>query len=241
MTRRERLMATLQGRPVDRPAVSFYEIGGFTIDPADADPYNIYNDPSWRPLLKLAEEQTDQIWMRTPQLRQVSTPYFTTETREEGESRLTRTTVRVAGRTLTSLTRRDRAVNTLWVTEHLLKDVEDLKAYLEIPDEAFAEEVDVAELIADDRRVGDRGIVMVDTPDPICLAAAAPRLWPASFPVTSGASTGRNTPRNHFCPTDCLRNTCAATPGRWLRWSSVTADLRGSTVTAASGGSSLTS
>jgi uroporphyrinogen-III decarboxylase len=172
MTRRERLMATLQGRPVDRPAVSFYEIGGFTIDPADADPYNIYNDPSWRPLLKLAEEQTDQIWMRTPQLRQVSTPYFTTETREEGESRLTRTTVRVAGRTLTSLTRRDRAVNTLWVTEHLLKDVEDLKAYLEIPDEAFAEEVDVAELIADDRRVGDRGIVMVDTPDPICLAAA---------------------------------------------------------------------
>ena len=172
MTRRERLMATLQGRPVDRPAVSFYEIGGFTIDPADADPYNIYNDPSWRPLLKLAEEQTDQIWMRTPQLRQVSTPYFTTETREEGESRLTRTTIRVAGRTLTSLTRRDRAVNTLWVTEHLLKDVEDLKAYLEIPDEAFAEEVDVAELIADDRRVGDRGIVMVDTPDPICLAAA---------------------------------------------------------------------
>ena len=41
MTRRERLMATLRGEPVDRPAVSFYEIGGFQSDPADPDPYNI--------------------------------------------------------------------------------------------------------------------------------------------------------------------------------------------------------
>ena len=34
-------MATLRGEPVDRPAVSFYEIGGFQSDPADPDPYNI--------------------------------------------------------------------------------------------------------------------------------------------------------------------------------------------------------
>jgi len=29
MTRRERLMATLRGEPVDRPPVSFYEISSF--------------------------------------------------------------------------------------------------------------------------------------------------------------------------------------------------------------------
>jgi uroporphyrinogen-III decarboxylase len=172
MTRRERLMATLQGRPVDRPAVSFYEIGGFDINPRDPDPFNIYNDPSWQPLLALAEEQTDLIRMRSPRLRPASTPYITTATTEESESRLTRTTVRAGGRTLTSLTRRDRAVNTIWVLEHLLKDVDDLKAYLELPDEALAEEVDVADLHADDKILGDRGIVMVDTPDPLCLAAA---------------------------------------------------------------------
>ncbi|MEI6166138.1 MAG: hypothetical protein WCS52_03000 [bacterium] len=40
MTRRERLMATLQGKSVDRPAVSLYELGGFRIDPGDPDPYN---------------------------------------------------------------------------------------------------------------------------------------------------------------------------------------------------------
>ncbi len=43
MTRRERLMATLRGEPVDRPAVSFYEIGGWKLDPDDPDPFSIYN------------------------------------------------------------------------------------------------------------------------------------------------------------------------------------------------------
>jgi uroporphyrinogen-III decarboxylase len=172
MTRRERLMATLHGRPVDRPAVSFYEIGGFDIEPRDPGPFNIYNDPSWQPLLALAEEQTDLIRLRTPRLQCPANPFFTTETREDGGARLTRTTVRVNGRTLTSLTRRDREVNTIWFLEHLLKDLDDLKAYLEIPDEVFAEEVEVANLIDEDRRLGDRGIVMVDTPDPLCLAAA---------------------------------------------------------------------
>ena len=47
-------MATLRGEPVDRPAVNFYEIGGFDVDPDDPDEFNIYNDPSWRPLLQLA-------------------------------------------------------------------------------------------------------------------------------------------------------------------------------------------
>ncbi len=37
MTRRERLMATLKGEAVDRPAVNFYEIGGFLINPNDLD------------------------------------------------------------------------------------------------------------------------------------------------------------------------------------------------------------
>ena len=66
MTRRARLRATLEGKPVDRPAVSFYEVGGLTMDPADPDPFNIYSDPSWRPLLELAEERTDLIRMRSP-------------------------------------------------------------------------------------------------------------------------------------------------------------------------------
>ncbi len=41
MTRRERLMATLRGDPVDRPAVSFYEINGLDENPDNPDPFNI--------------------------------------------------------------------------------------------------------------------------------------------------------------------------------------------------------
>ena len=65
LSRRDRLMATLRGEAVDRPAVSFYEIGGLRMDPTDPDPFNIYHDPSWQPLLELAEHETDLIRLRS--------------------------------------------------------------------------------------------------------------------------------------------------------------------------------
>ena len=61
MTRRERLLRTLRGETVDRPAVGFYEIGLFAYDPDDPDPYNVHNDPSWRGLIDVAEGRTDLI------------------------------------------------------------------------------------------------------------------------------------------------------------------------------------
>jgi len=168
-------MATLRGEPVDRPAVNFYEIGGFDIDRADDDPFNIYNDPSWQPLLDLAEDETDIIRMRcartTPAPDNPSAELFKAEERIEDGSRLTRTTVTCGGRTLTSLSRRDPDVDTVWEIEHLLKDVDDAKSYLELPDEVFDYEVDVSNLVAEDKALGDRGIVMVDQADPICHAA----------------------------------------------------------------------
>ncbi len=184
MTSRERLMATLRGEPVDRPAVNFYEIGGFDVDPSDPDEFNVYHNPSWRPLLELAEQRTDLIRMRSavrsrswdPQTAnpagQSGASLVQTDKYTEGQWHCTRTTIRTGGRTLSSTTRRSPEVDTTWTTEHLLKNVDDLKAYLELPDEFFAEEIDVAKLHEDDAKVGDRGIVMVDTEDPICAAAS---------------------------------------------------------------------
>jgi len=186
MTSRERLMATLRGEPVDRPAVNFYEIGGFQIDPSDPDEFNVYNDTSWQPLLQLAEEQTDLIRMRSP-VRPRSheaemsldktgagncrDEFFKTEKYTEDGSRFKRVTLKIGGRTMTSLTRRSPDIDTVWTIEHLLKSVDDLKAYLELPDEVFAEQVKVADIVEEDKKLGDRGIVMVDTEDPICTAA----------------------------------------------------------------------
>jgi uroporphyrinogen-III decarboxylase len=180
MTRRQRLMATLRGEPVDRPAVNFYEIGGFDVDPSDPDEFNVYDDPSWQPLLRLAEQQTDLIRMRSPvksRCHEVDTgsprgEFFTTEEYVEGRCRCRRTTLTIAGRTMTSLTKRSPDVDTVWTVEHLLKNTDDLKAYLELPDEVFGEQLDIGRLVAEDEELGDRGIIMVDTEDPICAAAS---------------------------------------------------------------------
>jgi hypothetical protein len=187
MNRRERLMASLRGEPVDRPVVNLYEIGGFKVNPSDTDPFNVYNDPSWQPLLQLAEQQTDLIRMRSPvRLRSfdVENPggrsgadtcrseFFRTEQYIEDESRFTRVSLKIGDRTMTSLTRRNPDADTIWTLEHLLKSKDDLKAYLELPDEVFTEHIDVSKLIEEDEQLGDRGIVMVDTEDPICAVAS---------------------------------------------------------------------
>jgi hypothetical protein len=193
MTRRERLMATLRGEPVDRPAVNFYEIGGFDVDPSDPEECNVYHDPSWRPLLALAEERTDLIRMRSPVRSRSWDPQFgvppsggpgprkrgtpnSIHQYVEGQWHCTRATIRIGGRVLSSTTRRDSSVDTVWTTEHLLKNTDDLQAYLELPDEFFAEEINVAKLFEDDAKVADRGIVMVDTEDPLCAAASLFRM-----------------------------------------------------------------
>jgi len=176
-------MATLRGEPVDRPAVSFYEIGGFKLEPANTNPYNIYNAPDWEPLLRLAEERTDLIRMMSPVRARSIDPtgsasssvwreFFREETVEQNDYRITKTTLTVAGRTMTQTTKRERDVDTVWTTEHLLKDTADVETYLQIPDEAFAEKVDVTPLEAEELALGDKGIVMVDTEDPLCAAAA---------------------------------------------------------------------
>lgn len=175
----------MRGEPVDRPAVSFYEIGGIRMDPSDRDPFNVYNDPSWEPLIALAETETDLIRMRsavrsnsheswdssTASADSLKARLFRTEQLIDKDVRLTRVTVNAGGRTLTSLMKRQKEIDTIWTVEPLLKDSQDVEAYLHIPDEAFAEHVDAAGLIEEEQRLGDRGLVMVDTEDPLCAAA----------------------------------------------------------------------
>jgi len=175
MTRRERLMATLRGEPVDRPAVSFYEINGIDQDSVDPDPFNIYSHPSWAPALRLAREKTDLILMRGVPFR--NTPpdpladLRTWETHDEKGSRMTTMTIRAGRRTLTTRSRRDPDVNTVWTTEHLLKDVDDLKAWLDLPAPEPGGEPDPSGVLQAEEKLGDRGIVMIDIGTPLCAVA----------------------------------------------------------------------
>jgi len=140
-------MATLAGRPVDRPPVCFYELNGLDERPEDADSFNIYNHPSWTPLIELTRERTDRIVMRPVQFRGASDPLdelTQIETWFVNGSRYERLSLRCGRRTLTATTRRDPEVNTIWQIEHLLKDVDDLQTYLELPQSANPGEPDCA-------------------------------------------------------------------------------------------------
>ena len=197
MTRRDRLMATLRGEPVDRPAVSFYEITGFE-DQSDADPYNVHSDPSWRPLIELAREATDRIVMRgVGYASGQPDPVALVAERQSYErngSRFTVLRVHAGDRILTERRRRDKDVDTVWTEEHLLKSADDLRAYLAVlasggrgsqsrgrsgpgvdvgtGDKAPGGTVATNEFLAIEETVGDSGIVMIDTSDPLCRAAS---------------------------------------------------------------------
>lgn len=166
-------MATLRGEAVDRPPVSFYEIGGWRMD-EDGDEFNVWNDPSWRPLVRLAHEATDIIRMVGPRwtgtVDNGLSDLTTHETSRRGDSIFTRTTLHAPGRILTCETRRDRDTQTTWTTEHLLKTEEDAEAYLRLP-EPTAGTADVSPILQEEALLGDTGIVSIEFGDPICAAA----------------------------------------------------------------------
>ena len=114
--------------------------------------------------------------MRSPARRAVHPglhdSLFSSSVSMENGSRLYHTTLRVGKRILTFIARRDPGLNTVWTVEPLLKDVDDLKAYLQIPGDYFQAEVDARSSATGRRRGWRRGIVMVDTGDPICAAAS---------------------------------------------------------------------
>ena len=175
MTNKERIMNSIKGLPVDRPAVNFYEIGGFHINPNDPDEYNVYNSPDWKPLIELCETKTDIMRFgsaaQTPVDLDLYNSIFTVNTFEKDGSRYTKTVYKTDLKDLTSLTRRDPATDTVWTIEHLLKDGEDLKAYMTIPDEFFAMKYDTSVMDSLEIELGDRGVIMFDGHDPLCNAA----------------------------------------------------------------------
>lgn len=175
MTRRERLIATFKGLPVDRPAVCFYEINGLDENPADDHPFNIYSHSSWLPLLELARDRSDRIVLRGVAFKEfIPDPaelFSQTKAEQRGDSLFTTKTIAIAGKTLTSRTRRDADLYTTWTLEHFIKSVDDLKLFLQLPIESLRGNTDVSAFLTAEEKVGETGVVMVDTPDPLCLAA----------------------------------------------------------------------
>lgn len=165
-------MATLAGQPVDRPAVSFYELNALDQDPSDRDPYNVYSHPSWKPLLDLTREKTDRILMRKLPLDNPLPGEITrSEHIDENGSRHITQTLWADGKEFTCRTRRDPDIDTIWRLEHWLKGTEDLQAWLSLPEPEMDLEPDISSILEAEAQLGDSGIVMIDLADPLCLAA----------------------------------------------------------------------
>ncbi len=176
MTPKQRLLRTLNGLSVDRPAVCFYELNGIDEDVLDTNSFNIYSHPSWKELILLTRERTDRIVMRPVEfkcaefdpLKELTT---VEQNLDQNGSLLTTTQIRAGSRVLSSLTRRDPDTNTIWTLEHLLKDNDDIKAYLQLPEVCRSEFNNFQNVLETEGILGEQGIVMLDTPDPLCMAA----------------------------------------------------------------------
>jgi len=165
-------MATLAGLPVDRPAVSFYELNALDQDPGDKDPYNIYSHRSWKALLDLIREKTDRIVMRKlPLADPLPGDIQSSEHIDENGSLHTTQTIKTGGHTFSCRTRRDLDIDTIWHLEHWLKHTQDLQAWLSLPELELELEPDVSPILAAEAQLGDSGIVMIDLADPLCQAA----------------------------------------------------------------------
>ena len=175
MNKRERLMATMRGETVDRPPVCFYELNGLDQNPDDPDPFNIFSGPSWKPLIELARDRTDRIVMRELIFGKILPDpvegLASKETFIKNKSEYTIRKIKAGNRILTSRERRDPDIDTVWTEEHLIKDLDDLRAFLNLPEPELVTGVDKAPVIDAEEALGDSGIVMLDTADPLCLAA----------------------------------------------------------------------
>jgi uroporphyrinogen-III decarboxylase len=175
MNRRERLLYTLRGQKVDRPAVCFYEINGYDENPDDKNPFNIFSHPSWLPLIELAREKTDRIIMRGVAFKEIAPDPIghiaVDETTIRNGSRYIKRTVKAGNHQLTMETRQDPDINTIWTIKPLLKNVNDLDIFLDLPVFGAGETVDATAFLKAESDIGETGLVMIDTPDPLCLAA----------------------------------------------------------------------
>jgi hypothetical protein len=127
-------------------------------------------------LLDLTREKTDRIVMRGVAYASIQPDPLDslseTETYLQDGFRHVISRVKAGARTLTARTLRDPDVNTVWTSEHLLKDMDDLNAFLDIDSPVADGVVDPSAVLKAEAALGETGIVMVDTPDPLCLAAS---------------------------------------------------------------------
>jgi len=163
LTSRERLLRCIKHQDLDRVPVSTYELVGWNDNAWEN------KEPSYKRLMDTIREYTDCIYMLNPGAREI--PNSVSEIREwdECERHFTKKIFHTRYGDLTSLYREDAGIHTVWTLKHLLEDISDIDKYLSHPYES--PEWDMTSFYSEQRKLGDKGVMMISVDDPICLAA----------------------------------------------------------------------
>jgi hypothetical protein len=168
MTSTDRLLAVLRGAIPDRVPISTYELVGW-------NPGSFENrQPSYRALMDFIRETTDCLYMThvpIPNLR-AGEVEVRTETWDDGDQHCRRETIHAPGRALTTVTSKSDDVNTRWTREPLLKDLDDLDAWVARPWEPGEPDFGPLEKAWADL-AGTKGLPLVSFADPLCAVCSA--------------------------------------------------------------------
>ena len=217
MTRRERLLAVLSGQPTDRVPVMSGHFNEWRDDWKAAE-------PSYRRLIRFCRDRCDGIlsWSARPLNETApgtSSPQAQVErqtiTRPDGALE-TLTTIQTPRGTLTQRQLRQPGAGTVWTTEHLLKSPEDFERLLSVPYEPIS--YDVSGFEEADRTIGQAGLVLCETPDPLCMLADRSGMETYSvLAMTEPELFTRLLDRFHVTLKAHLRACFAAGPVRFVR------------------------
>ncbi len=163
LTSKERLLKTLRREPVDRVPVSTYELLPF-----GADPW-YESQPSYQELLEYIATHTDILYMWEGNAKNKFQWDEKQKTWSEGYRNFQQDIIHTPNGDLSCTTRRDEGLHTVWTVEHIFKSLDDAETYYSLPWEFDG--VDMKQFHESKKRLGDRGIMLCDTMDPVCALA----------------------------------------------------------------------
>jgi len=168
MNSTERLLACLTGQPADRVPISSYELVGWNSQAWEN------HEPSYRRLMDFIRRHTDCMYMTEVPVPNVLASSWDVEVRrwDECDQHVTRTVIHAPGRSLAAVSSHSDGIKTVWRREHPVKDLDDLRAYLELPWEAGEADFRQLEQVWKELE-GDKGLPLVTIEDPLCELAQA--------------------------------------------------------------------
>ncbi|MCL2165244.1 MAG: hypothetical protein FWH55_12870 [Oscillospiraceae bacterium] len=187
MTSKQRLERVLAHRIPDRTPISMYEMVQYnywentddvlSYDVIGADYKGWYcKQPSYVALIEYLRKNADCLYMWFPEEISGSGKFlngydFTsrTQTQRTGDSVITQVTIETPRGDLSVTTRVDKGLNTVWETEHLLKDINDVDKLLSLPYEPYRP--DLSSYSAIEEKLGEDGIMMPNLGDPVLYVA----------------------------------------------------------------------